>query len=77
MITPRSFAPQGFVDVDKEDYKDPSDQYFIKKQATQLRVIQDQWVDGYKVSFYNEPPSIMPLNTDDSHKAAEPRQHSG
>ncbi|KAK5202994.1 hypothetical protein LTR96_011117 [Exophiala xenobiotica] len=54
MITPRSFAAQGFVDVDKEDSRDPSDEYFIKKQATQLRIIEDQWRDDYKVRIYKE-----------------------
>ncbi|KAJ9646735.1 hypothetical protein H2204_000427 [Knufia peltigerae] len=54
MITPRSFAAQGFVDVDKEDYRDPSDEYYIKKQATQLRIIEDQWRDDYKVRIYKE-----------------------
>lgn len=52
MITPRSKSAQGFLDVDKEDYNDPADEYFIKKQASQLRVIEDQWVDGYKVRIY-------------------------
>ena len=42
------------MDVDKEDYKDPSDAYFIKKQATQLRIIEDQWRDDYKVRIYKE-----------------------
>ncbi|KAL4889859.1 hypothetical protein BDV59DRAFT_195368 [Aspergillus ambiguus] len=48
MITPRTVAKEGFVDVDKEDYSDPKDEYFIKKQATQLRIIEDKWLDDYK-----------------------------
>lgn len=54
MITPRSKAEQGFMDVDKEDYNDPADEYFIKKQATQLRIIEDKWLDDYKVRIYKE-----------------------
>jgi hypothetical protein len=54
MITPRSKTPQGFIDVDREDYRDPADEYFIQKQASQLRVIQDQWVEGYKVRVYED-----------------------
>ncbi|KAJ5436691.1 Short-chain dehydrogenase/reductase SDR [Penicillium cf. griseofulvum] len=37
MITPRSIAKEGFMDVDKEDYFDPKDAYFAKKQASQDR----------------------------------------
>ncbi|RJE25050.1 short chain dehydrogenase reductase [Aspergillus sclerotialis] len=54
MITPRNKAEQGFVDVDKEDYSDPKDEYFIKKQATQLRIIEDKWFDDYKVRVYKD-----------------------
>lgn len=52
MITPRSKAKEGFVDTDKEDYVDPQDAYLIKKQATQLRIIEDQWRDDYKIRTY-------------------------
>ncbi|KAJ5482167.1 Short-chain dehydrogenase/reductase SDR [Penicillium sp. IBT 31633x] len=48
MITPRSTAKEGFMDVDKEDYSDPKDQYFSKKQASQLVIIEDRWLDDYK-----------------------------
>jgi hypothetical protein len=51
MITPRSTCAQGFMDADREDYNDPKDQYFADKQASQLRVIQDKWIDGYKVKL--------------------------
>lgn len=54
MITPRNKAEQGFVDVDKEDYSDPKDNYFMKKQATQLRIIEDKWLDNYKVRVYKD-----------------------
>ncbi|KAJ5951067.1 Short-chain dehydrogenase/reductase SDR [Penicillium vulpinum] len=48
MITPRTVAKEGFVDVDKEDYSDPKDEYFAKKQASQLVIIEDKWLDDYK-----------------------------
>ncbi|KAH8695552.1 hypothetical protein BGW36DRAFT_463120 [Talaromyces proteolyticus] len=48
MITPRTKTEQGFMDVDMEDYADPKDEYFSKKQATQLRIIEDKWLDDYK-----------------------------
>jgi hypothetical protein len=54
MITPRTKAKQGFVDVDKEDYSEPKEEYFIKKQATQLRIIEDKWLDDYKVRIYRD-----------------------
>lgn len=54
MITPRTKSVQGFVDVDKEDYSDPRDEYFIKKQETQLRIIEDKWLDDYKVRIYKD-----------------------
>lgn len=54
MITPRTKSEQGFVDVDKEDYSDPRDEYFIKKQETQLRIIEDKWRDDYKVRIYKD-----------------------
>ncbi|KAJ9652505.1 hypothetical protein H2198_008253 [Neophaeococcomyces mojaviensis] len=48
MITPRTVCEQGFLDVDREDYNDPKDQYFAEKQVSQLNVIQDKWLDNYK-----------------------------
>lgn len=54
MITPRSKAKEGFMDVNQEDYADPKDEYFIKKQTTQLRIIEDKWLDDYKVRIYKE-----------------------
>lgn len=54
MITPRSKAQEGFMDVNQEDYADPNDEYFIKKQTTQLRIIEDKWLDDYKVRIYKE-----------------------
>lgn len=50
MIVPRSQAQEGFKDVDLEDYKD--DEYLIKTQETQLRIIEDKWRDDYKVRVY-------------------------
>ncbi|KAI8711148.1 hypothetical protein NCS52_01490300 [Fusarium sp. LHS14.1] len=53
MITPRSVAQQGFMDVDREDYKDiPGDEYFKKVQTSQLFIIKDKWLDDYKVPIY-------------------------
>lgn len=49
MITPRSRASQGFMDVDKEDYNNSEDEYFTQQQVSQLRVIKDKWIEGYKV----------------------------
>lgn len=55
MITPRSIASQGFMDVDREDYKKvPNDEYLGKVQATQLIIIEDKWLDDYKVRVYKE-----------------------
>jgi hypothetical protein len=54
MITPRSKVKEGFMDTDMEDYVDSKDEYLIKKQATQLRIIQDQWRDDYKVRVQKE-----------------------
>jgi hypothetical protein len=49
MITPRSVTAQGFMDVDQEDYHGSAEEYFINNQVSQLRVIKDKWLDGYKV----------------------------
>lgn len=54
MITPRSFAKEGFVDVNKEDYSNPKDEYFAKNQASQLVIIEDKWLDDYKVRIYKD-----------------------
>jgi hypothetical protein len=55
MITPRSVAKEGFVDTDREDYKDTEeDVYFKATQATQLFIIEDKWLDDYKVRVYKE-----------------------
>lgn len=54
MITPRSKNKEGFEDVDREDYEAnrDGDPFMIKTQATQLRIIEDQWRDDYKVRIY-------------------------
>lgn len=55
MITPRTIAKEGFMDVDREDYRDtPEDAYMKKTQATQLFIIKDKWLDDYKVRVYKE-----------------------
>lgn len=55
MITPRSIAKEGFVDIDREDYKDtPEDEYLKKVQLSQLVIIEDKWLDSYKVRVYKE-----------------------
>jgi hypothetical protein len=55
MITPRSIAEQGFMDVDRDDYQDDEkDKYMKKTQASQLTIIQDKWLDDYKVRIYKE-----------------------
>ncbi|KAJ0149856.1 Uncharacterized protein HZ326_7640 [Fusarium oxysporum f. sp. albedinis] len=55
MITPRSIAKEGFVDIDREDYKDtPEDEYLKKVQASQLVIIEDKWLDSFKVRVYKE-----------------------
>ena len=55
MITPRSVAKEGFVDIDREDYKNtPEDEYLKKVQASQLVIIEDKWLDDYKVRIYKD-----------------------
>jgi hypothetical protein len=55
MIVPRAIAPQGFMDVDRDDYRDtPEDAYMKRTQETQLVIIKDQWRDDYKVRIYKE-----------------------
>jgi hypothetical protein len=47
MITPRSYAKEGFVDIDREDYKDTQEDNYLKlTQESQLTVIKDQWLDS-------------------------------
>ncbi|KAM7212131.1 hypothetical protein V8F06_012494 [Rhypophila decipiens] len=53
MITPRSFCKQGFIDSDREDYRDtPEDAMLKHTQEVQLVTIEDQWLDDYKVRVY-------------------------
>ncbi|KAK7420260.1 hypothetical protein QQX98_002915 [Neonectria punicea] len=55
MITPRSVAKEGFQDIDRDDYKDtPEDEYFKKVQESQLVIIEDKWLDDYKVRTYKD-----------------------
>lgn len=55
MITPRSICKQGFVDTDREDYKDTEeDKYMKKTQEIQLVTIEDKWLDDYKVRVQKE-----------------------
>ncbi|TDZ14661.1 5'-hydroxyaverantin dehydrogenase [Colletotrichum orbiculare MAFF 240422] len=50
MITPRTIAKEGFMDIDRDDYKDVAeDKYFKKLQEAQLVIIEDEWRDNYKV----------------------------
>ncbi|KAJ5589086.1 Short-chain dehydrogenase/reductase SDR [Penicillium hordei] len=63
MITPRSFAKEGFVDVNKEDYSDPKDEYFAKKQASQLVIIEDKWLDDYKRQGQGQKLGPGPCNS--------------
>ncbi|PSR80543.1 hypothetical protein BD289DRAFT_414215 [Coniella lustricola] len=53
MITPKSIANEGFVDIDREDYKDiPEDSYLKKVQESQLVIIEDKWKDDFEVRIY-------------------------
>lgn len=55
MITPRSVAKEGFQDIDRDDYKDTTeDEYFKKVQESQLVIIEDKWLDDYKVRTYKD-----------------------
>ncbi|KAH7029585.1 uncharacterized protein B0I36DRAFT_375036 [Microdochium trichocladiopsis] len=45
MITPRSVVPQGFMDVDRDDYRDTPEDAYMKK---------DKWRDDYKVRVYKD-----------------------
>lgn len=53
MITPRSLAKEGFMDIDREDYKDTSEDKYLKAvQISQLNIIEDRWTDDYQVRIY-------------------------
>ncbi|KAF2463902.1 NAD(P)-binding protein [Lindgomyces ingoldianus] len=52
MIVPRSVAKEGYMDVGKDDYVEEG--YFKKTQETQLVIIEDKWLDDYKVRIYKE-----------------------
>lgn len=45
MITPASVAKEGFMDIDMDDY---TEGYFKRTQDVQLRIIEDQWVEGWE-----------------------------
>ncbi|KAM0816009.1 hypothetical protein AB5N19_01810 [Seiridium cardinale] len=48
-------AKEGFMDVDRDYYKDSAeDAYFKKVQASQSVTIGDKWLDDYKVKIYKE-----------------------
>lgn len=55
-IAPRVLVKEGFVDIDREDYREnvDADEYFVKNQATQLVIIEDQWRDDYTVRVFKE-----------------------
>jgi hypothetical protein len=53
MIVPRATAKEGFMDVDRDDYRDTEEDAFMKKtQLVQLDIIEDRWLDDYKVRVY-------------------------
>ncbi|KAK1464724.1 AdhA [Colletotrichum melonis] len=55
MITPRTVAKEGYMDIDRDDYKDvPEDRYLDKVQKAQLVIIEDKWRDDYKVRVYKD-----------------------
>ena len=56
MITPRSVAKEGYLDIDKDDYSenDGHGGYLKRTQDTQLVIIEDKWRDDYKVRVYKE-----------------------
>ena len=56
MINPRSHTKEGFSDVDKDDWTE--NDYFQKTQETQLVIIEDKWLDDYKVRVYKEESKI-------------------
>ncbi|KAI6361569.1 hypothetical protein MCOR25_006473 [Pyricularia grisea] len=53
MIVPRSIAKEGFMDIDREDFRDTEkDAYLKQTQETQLVIIEDKWRDDYTVPKY-------------------------
>ncbi|EGY23247.1 hypothetical protein VD0002_g4935 [Verticillium dahliae] len=55
MITPRSMAKEGFMDINRDDFLDtPEDAYLKKVQQNQLVIIEDKWRDDFKVRIYKE-----------------------
>lgn len=55
MITPQTIARGGFMDVDRDDYKETEENaYFKKIQASQLAIIEDKWRNDFKVRVYKE-----------------------
>lgn len=55
MITPRSIAKEGYMDIDREDYTEAENDAYLKKvQESQLVIIEDKWRDDYKVRVYKE-----------------------
>lgn len=45
MVVPRSKVPQGFVDVDREDYRRGSqdEATLAEMQELQLSIVRDKW----------------------------------
>jgi hypothetical protein len=55
MITPRTIAQEGWMDIDREDYRETEEDAYLRKvQASQLVIIEDKWLDDYKVRVYKE-----------------------
>lgn len=55
MITPRSLSEEGFMDIDREDFKDtPEDEYLKAVQVSQLDIIEDKWTEDYQVRIYKD-----------------------
>lgn len=55
MIVPRSVCKEGFVDTDREDYKDGEEDAYMKKtQEIQLVTIEDKWLDDHEVRVQKE-----------------------
>ncbi|KAF6819032.1 AdhA [Colletotrichum musicola] len=55
MITPRTIAQEGFMDIDRDDYKDVSEDRYLKKlQEAQLVIIEDKWKDDFQVRVYKD-----------------------
>lgn len=45
MITPRSVAKEGFMDVSSDDHVDEG--YMKRTQEVQLNIIEDRWEPGW------------------------------